>query len=242
MIDLFFFCSHQFLMISWFDFSIMMPYYLWTLFPWPFENVHFILNIQLIKVFYGWQSVNGIVIQSSITLLHTRHTGPGSRTADRVITATLTQHNRFRFTFFADTRPWPASPTRCQNISSHTHEYEQAGTRCMSGPCLLLAAWQMGRSEGRARHCPCLPSACFQQHNIPPRPLHKFSAQIFDSDWWICCAWPMTGRDCVRAILRMFEMLCVLTSRWKRDYFVCQKPDIRTCSGGPARHCTDSVE
>ena len=138
--------------------------------------------------------------------------------------------------------PWPASPTRCQNISSHTHEYEQAGTRCMSGPCLLLAAWQMGRSEGRARHCPCLPSACFQQHNIPPRPLHKFSAQIFDSDWWICCAWPMTGRDCVRAILRMFEMLCVLTSRWKRDYFVCQKPDIRTCSGGPARHCTDSVE
>ena len=135
-----------------------------------------------------------------------------------------------------------ASPTRCQNISSHTHEYEQAGTRCMSGPCLLLAAWQMGRSEGRARHCPCLPSACFQQHNIPPRPLHKFSAQIFDSDWWICCAWPMTGRDCVRAILRMFEMLCVLTSRWKRDYFVCQKPDIRTCSGGPARHCTDSVE
>lgn len=144
MIDLFFFCSHQFLMISWFDFSIMMPYYLWTLFPWPFENVHFILNIQLIKVFYGWQSVNGIVIQSSITLLHTRHTGPGSRTADRVITATLTQHNRFRFTFFADTRGPPRQHAVKIYLRTHTSTSRRAQGACLAHAC----CWPPGRWEG----------------------------------------------------------------------------------------------
>lgn len=181
MIDLFFFCSHQFLMISWFDFSIMMPYYLWTLFPWPFENVHFILNIQLIKVFYGWQSVNGIVIQSSITLLHTRHTGPGSRTADRVITATLTQHNRFRFTFFADTR----GPPRLANTLS---KYIFAHTRVRAGGH-KVHVWPMpavGRlADGKEwRKSSTLPVSAFC---LLPAAQHTSSsfAQIFCSNIWL---------------------------------------------------------
>ena len=151
MIDLFFFCSHQFLMISWFDFSIMMPYYLWTLFPWPFENVHFILNIQLIKVFYGWQSVNVIVIQSSITLLHTRHTGPGSRTADRVKLPDCyyshTDTTQPVQIHFLCRHPWPASPRQHAvkiYLRTHTSTSRRAQGACLAHAC----CWPPGRWEG----------------------------------------------------------------------------------------------